>query len=237
MTAIQSVQAGLWSATSTWSTGTVPAAGDAVTLYHTVTVAAAAACASCLISTGGSLIVKPSITARVPFACPNLQMMMQYPDTRDVLMTGAYTQPTAHACLSCVHNDWGPNSEFWANATLWFDGDRGNAGGMIAPSTGYTMLETPMPNVSQTEQDQTGRGAYRPKARSLQGVVSSITVTVRWPRDSSIPYAELLRRMAASPFTVLLVTPSTVIKGHLESVQYTDTKDAFYQANVTVTEG
>lgn len=237
MTAIQSVQAGLWSATSTWSTGTVPAAGDAVTLYHTVTVAAAAACASCLISTGGSLIVKPSITARVPFACPNLQLTGVYPDTRDVLMTGAYTQPTAHACLSCVHNDWGPSSEFWANTTLWFDGNTGNIGGMIAPSAEYTMDEAPLPNVSQTEQDQTGRGEYRPKARSLQGVVSSITVTVKWPRSAAIPYGELLRRMAASPFPVLLVTPSTVMKGYLESVQYTATDKSFYRAQLTVTEG
>jgi hypothetical protein len=235
---VTSISEGEWSTPAIWSTGSVPISTDDVVIQTKVTITANVTVASILIGTVGSLLVKPGLTSDISVDCPKIEMNGNITDSRRVLFEGAKLV-NVHPCISCIHAE---NGNYWATTTLWFDSAiPTGATTRYAPSTGsqkiYSMSDTSPLNRSAVLEDQLAKGNYNNGTISTGGGVPNLSISVQWPRSEAIPYREILRRMTESPYQVLAVTPTTIIKGYIEQIQYTKSTDSYFYATISVVEG
>lgn len=234
---ISTIADGNWLTASIWSGGVVPVPTDDVIIQHEVTVTSDIAVASILID-NGSFIVKPSLTASISITCPKIEMTGMIIDRRRILMEGAKLIGV-HPCISCIHSE---SENFWATNTLWFDSaiPTGNIT-RYAPSTGdqviYSMDDTTPLNRSATLEDQEAKGNYDNGTITICGKVPNLSISIKWPRAEALPYREILRRMIESPYQVLAVTPTTVIKGYIEQIQYSNPTNSYYNATISIVNG
>jgi hypothetical protein len=230
MTTITSVQNGQWSAAATWDTGTVPTNADDVYINHTVTISGNVAALSCNI-VAGSLITDS--TAVLTIDIPVWTMTRLTVDTRTIKMNGIRLIQTVTArhiipCISSV----GAADAYGNGQTLtlpFYDASNANFG----------MSDDTKPSLTANLDDQVNRGSGSNKASWRSAGVRFINATVKWPKNyAAIAYDAQLDVMTRSPYTVLLVTPSVIFKGHIQSVQYTDRAgEACYGATIQVVEG
>lgn len=89
----------------------------------------------------------------------------------------------------------------------------------------YFLGEQGLPTLGAQLEEQLSEGAGSNYARWRCGQVRSFKASLKWPKVApggaspwNLDYYEVLRRMRASPYNVLLTSPWQIFRGHVESV-------------------
>lgn len=224
MANIYSAQDGDWNTAATWSGGTVPTSSDDVFIAHTITFAADIAARYVTVQAGGSLYVADAFNFA---STPNVGIQLFYldrvlHDTRRFSLDGCILAPgTIHTTISCRKG----TDSFPATPDL------NNMQAVIIDDPGFI-------SCSSILRDIKPEGCTPAYAEKVSNAVRYLTATVHIKADK-LQYLASLYRMARGPFQVLLVTPSTAIKGYIESVvpDPASVGKEYISVKVTVTEG
>lgn len=226
MASIYSVQDGDWNTASTWGGGAVPTGSDYAYIQHAVTVEASFAADTIRIMAGGSLTVSDSWdqSSEIVGTFSKMTMNRVLHDTRRVNLDGvrfANVTPRITSIRMAGLNDGFPQT---LNITNGEDG-------VIIDDPGFL-------SSSAILRDIKPEGCAPAYAEKVSNAVRYQTVTVHIKADSLRTLGSLYR-MARGPFQVLLVTYSSVIKGHIESVvpDPASVGKEYITVKVTVTEG
>ena len=224
MANIYSAQDGDWNTAATWSGGAVPTNADDVFISHTVTFAADITARYVTIQAGGSLYVADTFnfasTPSVHISLFYLERVLH--DTRKVCLDGCILTPgTIHTTISCRKD----TDSFPATPDL------NNMQAVIIDDPGFI-------SCSSILRDIKPEGCTPAYAEKVSNAVRYLTATVHIKADK-LQYLASLYRMARGPFQVLMVTPSMVIKGFIESVvpDPASVGKEYISVKVTVTEG
>ena len=224
MANIYSAQDGDWNTAATWSGGAVPTNADDVFIGHTVTFAADITARYVTIQAGGSLYVADTFnlasTPSIHVQLFRLERVLH--DTRRVNLDGCILTPgTIHTTISCQKD----TDSFPATPDL------NNMQAVIIDDPGFI-------SSSAILRDIKPEGCTPAYAEKVSNAVRYLTATVHIKADK-LQYLASLYRMARGPFQVLMVTPSTVIKGFIESVvpDPASVGKEYVAVKVTITEG
>lgn len=201
-------------------------------------------CPSCsiVVGDGGAITIGPAGQLYSPDGLPyqhaisstgtfQFTLRRTYPDTRRIDL-GGYRFDGIAPSLGCV-GDEGP---YPAVDMLRFN---------EVASGDWWLTDPGLPQTGAELVEQGNEGAGENYARWSKGKTRSLRVSLRWPKlaGASPPYVydygEMLRRYVQSPYTVLLATPSVLLRGHIESVVYQGGADGgrHHRATVTLVEG
>ncbi len=227
MAFITSAQAGDWSDTATWNTGTVPTADDFVYIDHAVTISTSITAGTISIREG-SLTVADSYDFSTQISCTagSWFLYRRLNDTRRVNLDGVLLKGHYPVIVS-----WGNPSDdgfpHYGNGGIY----QSNTLDVIITDPGYIGTQARL-------QDITPEGCGQAYARKLGNSVRYLTVTVRI-RASKPQWLGRLYRMAEGPFQVLLVTDRTLIKGYIETIvpDQSAVGTEYISVKVTVAEG
>lgn len=223
MATVTSAADGLWSDGETWDGGSVPASGDTAVIQHRVSISADVTVNAVEIS-GGSLTVADTYSygaTPLRFTCTRMQYDRRYNDTGTVRLDGVVLNITP--CLSC-HGS----------------GDGRPPTGTLMQDTGRNILVTDGGYFTTTSnlQDQKVEGCGHAYAIKRGNNVRSHSVAVMIKADR-LGYVGEIIRMAESPFQVLAVTNSCIIKGFIESAVpvSNETGKGYITVRLTIVEG
>lgn len=222
MATIHSQQDGDWNTATTWDSGTVPTTQDEVHIEHRVTFKADISAYYIYIEEAGSLYIDSSTTygQEINAHFQEIFYSRKLNDTRKVNFDGCNLSALNHSSISARgSDDWEPTGDIYANTHIIFDDP-----GFIS--------------CSAILRDVKPEGCAAAYAEKVSNAVRYVTVTIHieqtWLRMLGALY-----RLARSPYQVLLVTRSVVLKGFIESVvpDPASIGKEFVTVKVTITEG
>ena len=226
MTAITTAQAGKWSATSTWTGGSVPTATDDVELLHHVTVDADFYAKDITVKTGGGISVDPAATMTTNITAHFVHMYMDrlLDDRRQIRLDGVRLDPAtvipSISSIGTYAGDGFPTTGTLAEAV----------GTIIIDDSGFYASSAGLRDI----RPEGCAPAYTEKATNM---VRYINIPVQIAQGELYKLGQLYR-MAQGPHQVLAVTHSCVLKGYIESISPQNTPGAnFIRVQVSVTEG
>lgn len=256
MVAKVTIGSGAWNA-GVWSPSGVPTVNDAVTIKagHTITPPSSGAVAFGSLTVEGALELDTDVTVgaggvitlgvtgqiyrrrstqpvQLRFSSTGayrFSMARTYPDSRRIDL-GGYRFDGLTPSIGCAGT-----ATFPATETLLFN---------EAASGDWWLTDQGLPSAGAALTEQGNEGAGENFARWSQGKARSARATLRWPKQASgaapysYDYGEMLRRFAQAPYSVLLATPTMIMRGHVESVQFAQAADGgrHHKATVTVVE-
>lgn len=253
-----STGSGAWNA-AVWSPSGTPTVNDTVTIAagHTITPPSSGAVAFASLTLNGSLELDTDVTVGAggvimigatgqlyrrrstqptqrrisSTGAYRIVMQRTYPDTRRIDL-GGYRLDGVTPSLGCI----GSAGPYPAVEALLFN---------EVESGDWWLTDQGLPAAGAQLEEQGNEGAGENFARWSKGKARSVRATVRWPKiaGASAPYSydygEMLRRYTQAPYAVLLVTPTAVLRGHIESVQFSQAADGgrHHKATVSIVEG
>lgn len=226
MAQVNSVQAGDWNVTSTWDTGTIPTSADTVQIKHAVHFAAPIEAYYIHIWSGGSLTTTKGCSLEgldADFVVMELWRTLD--DRRRIDFDGVMLSGRVRPSISC--GNYTAADAYPIMHSLVDDG----TGGIIIDDPGFLSSTAILRDIKP-------EGCTPAYAEKVSNAVRYITATVHIKASDLAPLGYLYR-MARSPFQVLLVTHSIVIKGFIESVvpDPASVGKEYIAVKVTVTEG
>lgn len=228
MTTITSVQDGVWTDTATWDSGTVPTSSDFVVIKHLVTIDPTNVTnlyeAMTLDINGGGLVVGDdgNTVSKKTLQAQYFRYTRHIDDDMPLRLDGIKLNLHYYGISS---NRPTVTDGFPLTPPLY------NNSGIIVEDPGYF-------SQSATLQDVKPEGCGKAYARKVSNNVRFLTVSLRIPW-TYIGYLRSLYRMAEGPFQVLAVTPSCIIKGHIETVapDSASVGKEYITVKVTIAEG
>ncbi len=258
MVAKTTTGSGAWDA-AVWSPAGTPTVNDAVTIAagHTITPPSSGAVAFASLTLNGSLELDTDVTVgaggvitigttgqiyrrrstlpvqRRISSTGTYRIVMQrvYPDARRIDL-GGYRLDGVTPSLGCI----GSSGPYPPVEMLLFN---------EAESGDWWLTDQGLPAAGAQLEEQGNEGSGENFARWSKGKARSIRAAVRWPKiaGATVPYSydygEMLRRYTQAPYSVLLITPTAALRGHIESVQFASPADGgrHYKATVSIVEG
>lgn len=225
MADIATVSDGLWSDMTTWDGGAVPTSADTAVIRHKVTVNASVTVGAAVID-GGSLTVAETYnysSTPLTFTASSMTYNRRFNDTGIVRLDGVVLHINPSVSSVGTYNADG----FPGTGTLAQNADRD----IIVSDGGYFTTVA-------TLQDNKTEGCGHSYTIKRSNNVRSHIVEVR-VRASMLGYVGEIIRMAESPFQVLAVTDTCLIKGFVETVVpvANDNGKEYVAMRLTITEG
>lgn len=257
MVAKVTMASGAWNA-AVWSPSGVPTVNDAVTIAagHVITPPSSGAVAFGSLMLNGSLELDTDVTVgaggviTIGATGQIYRRRTTQPTQRRISSTGAYTFELVRTYPDARRIDLGGYRLDGVEPSLGCSGSSGPYPAVAtlrfseAESGDWWLTDQGFPSAGAALTEQGNEGVGENYVRWSKGKARSARTTVRWPKiaGSTAPYSydygEMLRRYAQSPYAVLLVTPTSIMRGHVESVQFAQAADGgrHYKATVTVVE-
>lgn len=226
MATITSVQDGDWNATSTWDSGTVPTSADTVQIKHAVRFEASITAYYIHIWSRGSLTTtKGCALEGLEASFVLMDLWRTLDDRRRIDFDGVKLSNRVRPSLTCAN--YTSADGYPIMHSLVDDG----TGGIIIDDPGFLSSTAILRDIKP-------EGCSAAYAEKVSNAVRYITATIHIKATDLAPLGYLYR-MARSPFQVLLVTHSCLIKGFIESVvpDPASVGKEYIAVKVTVTEG
>lgn len=226
MATISSVQPGDWNVTTTWDSGTVPTSADTVQVKHAVHFSASIKAHYIHIWPGGSLTTtKGCALEDLEADFVLMDLWRELDDRRRIDLDGVKLSDNVQPSITCGNYTGADGYPIMHD--LVDDG----TGGIIIDDPGFLSSTAILRDIKP-------EGCAAAYAEKVSNAVRYITATIHIKASDLAPLGYLYR-MARSPFQVMLVTHSIVIKGFIESVvpDAASVGKEYITVKVTVTEG